>query len=176
MDLRIIKTRYQIKDAFLKLRNKLMPEKIKVKDICEAAMINKTTFYKHYTDSMELSNEIDNAAIDKVVSCFPDREKLFEDSKEFMNELFASLSNEAENLKVVFRGKREVFTQKLDARLRSIYCDKTDNFEKEIKTTFAISGFVGVANDYLFAKSNEEMQAIVQEATKMLESLIRARA
>ena len=176
MDLRIIKTRYQIKDAFLKLRNKLMPEKIKVKDICEAAMINKTTFYKHYADSMELSNEIDDAAIDKVVSSFPSREKLFEDSKAFMTELFTSLNNEAEDLKVVFRGKQEVLVQKLDARLRSIYCNKSDDLEKEIKTTFAISGFVGVANDYLFAKSKEDMQTIVQEATKLLESLIPAKA
>ena len=50
MDLRMVKTRAQIKEAFLKLREYLMPEKIKVKDICEMAMINKTTFYNHYID------------------------------------------------------------------------------------------------------------------------------
>ena len=47
MDLRIVKTKQQIKQAFLSLRAQYLPEKIKVKDICERAMINKTTFYAH---------------------------------------------------------------------------------------------------------------------------------
>ena len=77
MDLRMLKTRKQIKTAFLALRERLMPEKIKVKDICEMAKINKTTFYHHYTDSIELSNEIDEAAIDQVMMDFTDNVSIF---------------------------------------------------------------------------------------------------
>ena len=50
MDLRVAKTKNRIISAFLKLRDKLTLEKIKVKDICDEAMINKTTFYKHFRE------------------------------------------------------------------------------------------------------------------------------
>ena len=61
MDLRIVKTKNQIKRAFLSLRNKYSLEKIKVKDICELAMINKTTFYKYYVDSFALADEVEES-------------------------------------------------------------------------------------------------------------------
>ena len=56
MDLRIKKTKIAVKKAFLQLRNNNSLEKVKVKDVCEVAMINKTTFYKHYEDIFTLSD------------------------------------------------------------------------------------------------------------------------
>lgn len=77
MDLRIVKTRHAIKEAFLKLRSTLPLEKIKIKDICEMSLINKTTFYKHYSDIYTLANEIENEAIDLVVNCFTEKDDIF---------------------------------------------------------------------------------------------------
>lgn len=44
MDLRIEKTERGIKNAFIELRSKKALEKITVKELCESAMINKSTF------------------------------------------------------------------------------------------------------------------------------------
>ena len=48
MDLRIEKTRQSIVNAFIALRSRKPLEKITVKELCEKAQINKSTFYFHY--------------------------------------------------------------------------------------------------------------------------------
>ena len=48
MDIRIEKTDRAIEKAFLELRAKTPLEKIKIKDLCALACVNKSTFYAHY--------------------------------------------------------------------------------------------------------------------------------
>lgn len=58
MDLRIIKTESSLKNALCNLVKEKDFEKISVKDICEAARINRITFYDHYKDKYDLLNDI----------------------------------------------------------------------------------------------------------------------
>ena len=53
-DLRIIKTLQQIDRALLELLNELPFQKITVQLLCERALINRSTFYKYYTDKYDL--------------------------------------------------------------------------------------------------------------------------
>ena len=172
MDLRMMKTRLQIKNAYMALREKLMPEKIKVKDICEMAMINKTTFYKHYTDSIELSNEIEDNAIDRVVATFTERDSIFETPKGYISGLLAALDRESSNLKVVFRGQQELLCAKLEAKLSRFYAGKAPKQADKVRLSFAIGGFVRVAKDYIFAEKKIDMQKILESTTQMLEALL----
>ena len=55
MDLRIEKTEKAIRNAFMELRARMPLEKIRVRELCAAACINKSTFYAHYTDIYALS-------------------------------------------------------------------------------------------------------------------------
>ena len=173
MDLRMMKTRLQIKNAYMALREKFMPEKIKVKDICEMAMINKTTFYKHYTDSIELSNEIDDIAIDRVVAAFTEREQIFENPKGYISGLLSALDRESSNLKVVFRGKQELLCAKLEERLRRFYDGKVQSEDDKVRLSFAIGGFVRVAKDYLFAERKRDTQKIMESTARMLDALLK---
>jgi AcrR family transcriptional regulator len=173
MDLRMKKTRLQIMNAYMALREKLMPEKIKVKDICEMAMINKTTFYKHYTDSIELCNEIEDNAIDRVVASFTERDRIFETPKGYITGLLAALDKESSNLKVVFRGKQELLCAKLEERLSRFYEGKLQNDDDKLRLSFAIGGFVRVAKDYIFSEKKMNMQKILESTTRMLDSLLK---
>lgn len=173
MDLRMVKTRAQIKAAFLKLREKCMPDKIKVKDICEMAMINKTTFYNHYADSAQLSDEIDNNAIDRVISDFPDRDKLFEDPKACILGLFRALEGEADYLKIVFRGKQDVLCSKLEERFRSIYNSIRRDDRDNMKLSFAIGGFTRIIKDYLFSENKCDIQQLTDTTIRMMEALFK---
>lgn len=53
-DLRIIKTRRLLYDSLINLMKDKPIEEIKVADICEKAMINRSTFYAQYSDKYEL--------------------------------------------------------------------------------------------------------------------------
>ena len=61
MDIRIEKTKTAIHNTFLELRSKKPLEKITIKELCEKAQINKSTFYSHYRDIYDLSDQTDDA-------------------------------------------------------------------------------------------------------------------
>ena len=53
-DLRIIKTKKVLFDALLQLMKEKTFEEIKVSDICNKALVNRSTFYAHFNDKYEL--------------------------------------------------------------------------------------------------------------------------
>ena len=176
MDLRMVKTRAQIKEAFLQLREKLMPDKIKVKDICQVTMINKTTFYNHYADSNQLSEEIDNSMIDKILSVFAEKDKIFEDPKAYISGLLAAMEKESGALKRVFRGKREVMCVKLEERLRSFYEKEISDVDDKIKLSFAIGGFVRIVNDYVFGDVKYNVDQLAEATAHIIEAVLQKKA
>lgn len=54
-DLRVLRTRKAIEQALISLLGRLPLEKITVQDICQEAMVNKGTFYRHYHDKYEVA-------------------------------------------------------------------------------------------------------------------------
>lgn len=54
IDLRIIKTNKVLFEALITLMEQKDFEKIKISDICDQALINRSTFYAHYEDKYDL--------------------------------------------------------------------------------------------------------------------------
>ncbi len=55
-DLRIIKTHIALHNAFTHLMSKKTFEDITISELCDAAMIRRTTFYKYFTDKYDYFN------------------------------------------------------------------------------------------------------------------------
>ena len=58
IDLRIIKTKKNIYDAFISLMSEKTFEEIKVSEICDRALINRSTFYSHFDDKYTLFDSL----------------------------------------------------------------------------------------------------------------------
>ena len=56
-----------LKDAFIELLSHKPLSKVTIKEICEKAQVNRTTFYKHYTDEYSLLMEIEQEYLDVLV-------------------------------------------------------------------------------------------------------------
>ena len=69
-DLRIIKTKMAIKNAFLQLLSEKSFDKISVADIAQYALIHRGTFYSHYTDKYDLLNKLEDELIDEIGEFF----------------------------------------------------------------------------------------------------------
>lgn len=67
-DARVRYTRMIIHQTFLKLLKEKPLAKITVTEICELAEINRTTFYKHYSDPYDLLEQLEREAIDGLLS------------------------------------------------------------------------------------------------------------
>lgn len=63
-DLRVKKTRKNIEVSFLSLLGKKDFSKITVQDILDAALINRSTFYKHYSDKYQLAEVLCSEVFD----------------------------------------------------------------------------------------------------------------
>ena len=87
-DLRVQRTYILLKEAFFKLLAKKPFEEIKVNDICNLAMIHRTTFYHHFQDKYELVTNINK--------------KSYQNIQEFYSNLVTSLLEYIADKKDVF--------------------------------------------------------------------------
>ena len=78
MDLRVKKTYKLLSDALLKLLEEKNFDEIKLTEICELAMVHKTTFYNHFNDKYDLLKYTLQCIQKDIVSSMPKTESLLE--------------------------------------------------------------------------------------------------
>ncbi len=101
-DLRVIKTKNILYSTLLELMKDKAFEEIKVSDICERALINRSTFYAHYADKYELfSSYIDNLKVSLTKEL--DKNKNISTSKEYYLEMLRLFLNHVSDQKQVYR-------------------------------------------------------------------------
>ena len=88
MDIRIEKTRQSIINAFIELRSHKELERITIKELCEKAQINKSTFYAHYQDIYHLSDTLETEVVVSIMENLTHPERVLEDTAFFSRELF----------------------------------------------------------------------------------------
>lgn len=170
MDLRVQRTKQNIINAFIKLRAKKPIEKITVKELAEKAVINKATFYLHYKDIYDLSDELENKLIEDCLSqispdnCFLTKEEFFELTRAFMSH--------SELFNVLFSGSRaDAAIQKIEhfikLRIFSAHPNYRDDFEMNICLTTLIYG-----SFYAFMKyNNEGWEEVISALSKVTSKL-----
>lgn len=100
-DLRIVKTKKILFNSLLNLMKTKNFEKIKISDICEEALINRSTFYAHYDDKYELLIDLFEERKLSLLKVFEDNEnKAF--SKEYLMELLSILIDHIEENKEIY--------------------------------------------------------------------------
>lgn len=101
-DLRVIKTKKVLYESLVELLKEKPFEEIKVSDICERALINRSTFYSHYADKYELfSSYIDSlkSALTKEL----EKNTNISTSKEYYLEMLSLFLNHVSEQKQVYR-------------------------------------------------------------------------
>lgn len=102
MDMRVIKTRAALTESLLELLNKQSFDTIKVVDICEKALVHRTTFYKHFEDKYQLLNYVLNGIIDNITSSIEPADS-FKKPEDFYASLLKAFINHISENKKTFR-------------------------------------------------------------------------
>lgn len=167
-DLRIQKTEKAICEALLDIRKRLPLEKVKVRDICQQAMINTSTFYNHYRDVQDLSDRVENELLERCIYTAPDLDCLFADPYRFLTELRSSFfeSRHAADLSVLFDGRMEALRQKMDRLLRRRYQGAAG--DDYLKVSFVLGGII-----YTGHLMQEDASLSQEELYRKLAELIR---
>ena len=124
MDLRVEKTRRSIINGFLELRARKPLEKIRVRELCEKAQINKSTFYDHYRDVYDLAEQLEDEAIRSYLD-IAHPGYVLADVAGFVRRLFASRLACERLLDILFSGNRSgLLVEKLAAGLTEMVLEK----------------------------------------------------
>lgn len=145
MDLRITKTRNAIVNSFLSLRSKKPLEKITIRELCQMAMINKSTFYSHYADIYELSDSLENEVVMSVIQSMEHPEYIIENSGEFTRELLLGYLSQDHLIQILFSDNRSsLLVSKIEKALKELVFEKYPQLRSEpasdMGLTFAIYG------------------------------------
>lgn len=104
MDLRTQKTLRSIQNAFLRLRASKSIERITVKELSELAEISKATFYLHYKDIYDLSEQLQNDVIKKILDTIREPALILSDPTLFSQKIFAAFSDFHDSIELLFSG------------------------------------------------------------------------
>ena len=145
MDRRIERTRNSIKDAFLELRSKRDIEKISVKELCERANINKSTFYTHYQDIYELSEQLEKQVACDILKEVGHPEYIFTHPDIFTRELYYAYLGQGNLINIIFSGSRYgMLIVRIEASLKEalyeVYPGFKDNARVNVLFTLEIYG------------------------------------
>lgn len=145
MDLREKKTKRNIKNAFLELRAKKPLERISVKELAELAEISKATFYLHYHDIYDLSDQLQKELLENVLDSIPQPELVLSDSVKFIELLFHAFYAHQTQIDILFSGSQSsVLPTNIEKELKDYIFKLVPHAKDDAKTnillTFQIQG------------------------------------
>ncbi len=151
-DLRVIKTKKIIKETFLEMRESMPLDKIHVRELCKRAMINKSTFYNHYTDIYELSGILEKEAIAAFLEKFPERDLLLTDPETFLRKMPEAFDSNMDLLQPLFKDRMEEAFYELERQLKVLYEYEGMTEEEDIKITYILTGAMHTLPNLRFRK------------------------
>lgn len=140
MDLRTLKTERAIKNAFTLLRSKRELEKITVKELCEEACINKSTFYAHYRDIYDLSDVLCEEVVAQVAKGVMHPEYFEENPAEFTRELFYAFFAQNSLITILFSGKqRNHLADRIEKSIKELIFEKYPEYRNDMTKNIILS-------------------------------------
>ncbi len=165
-DLRFIKTEKLIEDTYLNLRMKFH-RPIKVRELCEAALINKTTFYAHYETMDALHAHICEKEVGRIVENSPNIDDAFSDTGRFVKSLVSAIQNCSPIMDALFYRDTAGQINAVEAILLKHYLGHSGSPQQEMKMIFAIGG---AAKLLIPEQSDERIQMTIQLVDKVIHS------
>lgn len=145
MDIRVEKTRQSILNTFIELRGQKPLERITVKELCQRARINKSTFYAHYADIYDLADQVEEEIVKLVIANVAHPEYVIQRPKEFIREFYQAYMSHGALLKVVFSNSRSgnlirSLQRELKAMVLSAYPQYRDDPVANVVLSYGIYG------------------------------------
>ncbi|MEK3862758.1 TetR/AcrR family transcriptional regulator [Paenibacillus sp. FSL H7-0716] len=177
VDLRILKTRKAIKEAFLTLVQTKGYERITIQDIAVEAMINRNTFYLHYVDKPSLMEDLCQESIGKLNACI---NLEIRDIDEMNRDIFISILSEtfkAIEADIIFfkamlsQNGHPNFSTYLKEALKNIMLsgigELYNNQKMKIGLEYMISGLVGVICMWITDSKNLVVEEVVEHLSEI---------
>lgn len=170
MDLRVRRTRSSIREAFIKLAQKKKIKRITIKELAEEAMINKATFYLHYSDLEALVSEIEDDVIADIVENIGQVDSFFRNVDVFFQKFTEAMVRNRELLMILYENDRTVVIQnKLVISFREQILKENQHIEftreMHIALTFFLRAVLDVSLYEEFKDTDQVFKAVSATVT-----------
>lgn len=151
---RVKMTKKMIKDAFIEICAEKPISKVSVKDVCEAADVNRSTFYAHYEDVIALRHEIEDEVLLQIPE--PDELPLIDSIPSFLDKIEGVFDYVIENKELfkvlITHADDDVFVNRLIRTVLAKYPRSFQGFddpEYEYCFVFCFNGFIGILKKWI---------------------------
>lgn len=182
-DKRIIKTRTSIKNAFMELVQTLEISRMSVSELAAKALVNRSTFYLHYTDVQAVAADIESEIAERIASYIDNFaiDDIYASTHALFKKLTTRLDeNEAMKKYIIFSTNSDYVISKI----KEIFAEKTrqsilETFknlhENDIKYSlvFAAAGVIDCYVKWVREDCNSKpLEDIISEVSKITEHII----
>ncbi len=165
-DLRVRLTRKLLRDALIQSMETKHISKITVRALCEAAQINRSTFYSHYTNPFDLLHLIEQDVMENVKNYLEKREYMVGDSPSVKGiiPILEYVKENADIFNVLFSENSDLDFPKKILKLSQIVFfnlnPKYDEKTRDFIALFGISGCISVLQKWLKEGTKESPEEI----------------
>jgi len=179
-DLRVIKTKKILFDTLLKLMKQKNFEKIKISDICEEALINRSTFYAHYEDKYELLVELFENQKQLLLNELGENENELS-SKKYIMKLLSVLIDYIDDNRNIYSAILshnqngflidfliDVIEKDASTRLKNNYDIKESDLPLDIIVKFYAGGIINIGISWLTRSENYTKDELLDYIDKLI--------
>ena len=163
-DLRYLKTEKILEESYIALK-KESSKPVKLVDLCNKAMINKTTFYKHYETMDDFVAMIQKKTIKNLLGECKYTGEAFTNTKKTVTELYRVFKEKDEFLNLIFENDFEKMMNVVEKEVLKIYLKDEDTEERKLLVKFAIGGASKILTNF---NSPKDIDAAVALLNKLL--------
>ncbi|MBQ4425811.1 MAG: TetR/AcrR family transcriptional regulator [Lachnospiraceae bacterium] len=151
---RVARTRKEIEEAYLLILEERPQSKITVKEVCERAKVNRTTFYKYYEDADYLGSTIRSNMLEFVENLLKETIPAdHSDCYEFLSQVILTMNRDVCFRKLPILLKEEDFSSRFKQLLDNYYYrPKYGNLmtdEDWVRITYLSAGACGLVSKWL---------------------------
>lgn len=163
-------TRKVLKESLINLLQKKQISSITIKEICDLADINRSTFYAHYSNQYDLLNSIEEEFIKDLVgtlneyNCSKDEDALLMTEK-----LFEYIAKKSDICQTLLSENSDIHFQKKGMMITQQYIfnnwftdSQLDQDKYEYINLFLVSGSIHVIKNWLENKQNKTPKEMAQ--------------
>ena len=176
-DLRVIKTKKAIRNAFAELLSEKDIQKITIKDIADTAVINRKTFYNYYAGVYSVVDEIENEIIMAFIDALRDADfkQLLHEPYEIFKKLTTIINSDFDFYSHLMKMDSNTsliskIIQALEVNIKKSFSEQIsmNKFTLDLVFDYAIAGMITVYQKWF----NSDRTESIEEISKALSIIV----